>query len=156
MDGTGLNNNNKIKTEIVSSVPVDTTEGWSVDRSHRESSLQHPALHLLDPFLGLSCVSECFRRPEPLRHGRCPGPQSGCEVDAVDKLVPHASLPADNETFLSVGAVEVERLREVILGPVTAVADVVEVPGTAQDCPQTFPSHLGHLPLPLSLKVNKH
>ena len=141
--------------EMVSSIPVDPTESRAVDGRDRESSLQHPALHLLDPFLGLSNISESFRRPEALCHGRCPGPESGSEVDAVDKLVPHASLAADDETFLSVSSVEVEGLGEVILGPVTAVADVVEVPGAAQDGPQTLPSHLGHLPLPLALQVNK-
>ena len=97
--------------ELISSVPVDTTESWSVDRFHREASLQHPALHLLDPFLGLSRISEGFRRPEPLGHSRGPGPEPGGEVDAVDKLVPHAGLAADHEAFLSVGAVEVEGLR---------------------------------------------
>ena len=143
-----------MRMEIISSVPVHPTESRSVDRSHREASLQHPALHLLDPFLGFGDISESFRRPEPLCHGRSPGPEPWCEVDAVDKLVPHAGLAADHEAFLSVGAVEVEGLREVILGPVTAVADVVEVPGTAQYGPQALPSHLGHLPLPLALPMN--
>ena len=141
--------------EMVSSIPVDPTESRAVDGRDRESSLQHPALHLLDPFLGLVGISEILRRPEPLGHGRCSGPQPGSEVDAVDKLVPHAGLAADNKSFLSVRPVEVERLREVVLGPVAPVADVVEVPGTAEDGPQTLPSHLGHLPLPLALQVNK-
>ena len=135
----------------MSRVPVHVTEGGAVDGLDWVAALQHAALHLLDPLLRLRRVPRLARRPQPLRHGRGARPHARREVDAVDELVPHARLAPDHELLLRVRAVEVERLGEVVLGPVAAVADVVEVPGAAEDGPQPAPRHLRHLPLPLAL-----
>ena len=46
---------------------------------------------------------------------------------------------------------KISSLSALLTGPVTAIADVVKVPGAAEDGTEASPCNLGHLPLPLSL-----
>eukprot|EP00037_Helgoeca_nana_P006719 m.61578 g.61578 ORF g.61578 m.61578 type:complete len:311 (+) comp17583_c0_seq1:1394-2326(+) len=117
-----------------------------------DASLEKLAPELVQPDPSVGDVADVFGRPAALGDGSRARPLPRDKIGCIDKLGPHAHLDTTDKPLRvrCFTSGEVGRFHAVVLGPVFAVRDVVEVEGSGQHGVEAVSRHVGDLVLPVA------